>query len=198
VQRGQEQRHGQQHRNDLAHEQAVGVDRRAEAHALRQPLAHGGGHDRLHERHAHRHHDGGGEEHGVAAAQAAQRRPGRHQQQAADQRRTHAQARHQQRTEQGRDREQRRRDAAQEADLGGTQPELVADHRDDRRHGEDRQPQRVAGQPEQRDRRPQIAPREALGVGHGSATGGRVIGRRHAAAAKGSSGTAHERRFEGR
>ena len=78
----------QQHRKDLADEQAVGIDRRAEADARRGPLSNRRRHDRLHDRDAGRHDDRRCEQDREIGREAAQRGADRDQQQAADQRRS--------------------------------------------------------------------------------------------------------------
>src|SRR5208282_3628702 len=56
----QYQRQGEGHRQGLAHQEPVGIDRGGEGNAVGRPFAHQGRHRRLHHRDARAHGDGGG------------------------------------------------------------------------------------------------------------------------------------------
>jgi hypothetical protein len=60
--------------------------------------------------------------------------------------------RDQQRAGHGGEREQHRRQAGENADLGGVELEAVVDQRDDRRNRQDGEPQGGAGEPQQQQR----------------------------------------------
>ena len=130
-------------RQDFADQQAVGIDRRCKADALRHPGTYQRRERGLHHGDAEGRHDGSGIEHRDEAGPmprsaeptAQNRRP-------AHQRRHRAEPRDQQRA---RDRgacEQRHRQAGEDADLRLAQMQVVVDQRDDRRHREDGHAQR--------------------------------------------------------
>ncbi len=159
----QHERRREQHGENLTDEETVGVERGAESDPLRHPLPHRGRHDGLHDRYAGRHDDRRRQQDREIGASAAQRRSGGDDREPADERALHAEVRDQQRTSERRQREHCRRNARQQPDLRRGEREIVADRREDWRYGENREPQPVAGEPEQRGFQPRHG---RSGVGH--------------------------------
>ena len=144
-------------RDRFPDQQSVGVDRRAEAHLLRQPLPNQRRQRRLHDGDARAHHDGGGVEGGHIEHRTAQTGGDAADQQPDDQRRHRAPACDQQRSRHRRDAKQDDRQSGQDADLGSGQVQVGLHHRNDRRHRQNGQPQAYSGEPEQADRNPEFS-----------------------------------------
>ena len=152
LQHRQHQRNGQRGGQDLADQQAVGVDRGGEADALRHPGAHQRRQRRLHHRDAERRDHGADIKHRDVRPDAAQHRAEGAEHEPDQQRGERAEPRDHQRAGDGGAREQHHRQAGQDADLRLRQVQVVVDQRNDRRHREDGQPQRDAREPEQQQR----------------------------------------------
>jgi hypothetical protein len=149
VDQGQHERDRHHDRQRFAYEQAVGEDRGAEAHPLRQPLAHERRQRRLRDRDSCAHHDGRGIERERIEDGAAQRGGDARDEKADNQRRHRAQARDEERTRQRRDREQDHRQAGEDADFRAGQAQIRLNRQNHRRHRQDAQPQTHPGEPEQ-------------------------------------------------
>jgi len=148
----QHQRDGQRRRQDFADQQAIGVDRGGKSDALRHPEADERRQRRLHHRDAERHHHGAEIEHRDARANAAQAGACRAQEDADQQCVPRTKPGDHQRAGDGCAGKQHHRQARENADLRLRQMQVVMDQRYDRRHREDREPQRHAREPQQRQR----------------------------------------------
>jgi hypothetical protein len=123
----------------------------------------GRGHHRLHHRDAGAHHHARREQHRKSNATPRSAVPSSDDEQTADERAAHADARDEQRAPERGQCEQRGRDAAEHPDLRRRKAEVGADHRQHRRHRENGQAQRDAAQPQEEQRPPA---RAACGLGH--------------------------------
>jgi hypothetical protein len=148
AQHRQHQWDGQARWQNLADQQAVGIDRGGKADALRHPGANERGKHRLHHRDPERGHHGAEIKHGDMRADAAYG-PAHGAKHESDQQRGQcAEPRDHQRAGDCGGGEQHHRQAGKDADLRFRQVQIVVDERDDRRHRENGHPQRDTRKPE--------------------------------------------------